>query len=74
MDFTDTSTTRPGYTIYEADDTDHPGHHYVIQRKNEGSTWLVGFRETDTDPIRIIYATTSLVDAESYANTYRTRH
>lgn len=72
MIWTDKSETRPGYTVYEADDQDRPGHRYVIQGNNELSgPWRLAYRESDEDILRVIYVGNSLNECQTYADTYR---
>lgn len=74
MEWTDTSETRPGYTIWEADDADRPGNHYAIQRNNEmSSQWRLAYRENDEDILRVIYVGNTLNECRTYADTYRNR-
>lgn len=71
MDWINNSETRPGFTLYDADDPDNAGHHYVIQRKNDGGVWRLAKRDNDTQPLRTIYVGTSLEDCKDYADYYR---
>lgn len=71
MKWTDTSSATPGFRSYEANDENHAGHHYLIQRKIDGTgLWRMFFKETETDANRVIYVGDSLKECQDYAETW----
>lgn len=74
MEWVNTSEEKPGFTVYTAEDTDNPGHTYVIQRKNglDSAGWRLAFRPQPDEALRIILVAGSRAECEQYAEQYKT--
>lgn len=62
----------PGFTVYYHDDEQHPGHRYVIQkRNNDAGIWRLAFRANETDALRIIFVGDTLEECKEYAENFQ---
>jgi len=72
MKWQNASSENPGFSVIYSDDEEHPGHRYVIQKKqNASGIWRLAFRNKATEPLRIIFVGKTQAECKQYAQDFR---
>lgn len=73
LDWSRMQDGNPNDSAYQAADNDQPGTTYVAKKSKTGTgLWRLAVRNSETEPLRIIYVGNTLAECREYAEVYRT--